>query len=74
RHYQAFYPTTDVILFRLSNLFNAIPRTSPLRLTVYRTLLDTAASNEEIDFLNLSRVDVDKWLGEWDISPEEKSA
>ncbi|KAI3616701.1 pci domain-containing protein [Moniliophthora roreri] len=58
----------------LSNLFNAIPRTSPLRLAVYRTLLDTTASNEEIDFLNLSRADVDKWLGEWDISAEEKSA
>ncbi|KAJ7129261.1 PCI domain-containing protein [Mycena epipterygia] len=57
----------------LSNLFNAIPRKSPLRLSVYTTLLDLAAANEEVDALQLARVDVEKWLREWDISPEEKS-
>ncbi|KAJ6560455.1 hypothetical protein B0H19DRAFT_1147790 [Mycena capillaripes] len=57
----------------LSNLFNAIPRKSPLRLAVYTALLDLATANEELDALQLARVDVEKWLREWDISSEEKS-
>ena len=58
----------------LSNLFNALPRTSPLRLLVYQTILDTASSNDELDFLQLSRADVNHWLDEWEITPSEKSA
>ncbi|KAF9266295.1 PCI-domain-containing protein [Marasmius fiardii PR-910] len=58
----------------LSNLFNALPRTSRLRLSVYRTLLDTATSNDELAFLQLSRADVNHWMEEWEISQEEKSA
>ncbi|KAE9409790.1 PCI-domain-containing protein [Gymnopus androsaceus JB14] len=58
----------------LSNLFNAIPRTSPLRLSVYNTILEIAVAEDGIDALHLSRSDVEKWLGEWDISSEEKSA
>jgi translation initiation factor 3 subunit M len=55
-------------------LFNAIPRTSSLRLTVYNTLLDLATAKDELDVLQLSRTDVEKWLSEWDISSDEKSA
>ncbi|KAJ7724888.1 hypothetical protein B0H16DRAFT_287975 [Mycena metata] len=58
----------------LSNLFNAIPRKSPLRLAVYTNLLDLATANGELDALQLARIDVEKWLQEWDISSEEKSA
>ncbi|KAJ8086989.1 hypothetical protein PM082_005814 [Marasmius tenuissimus] len=58
----------------LSNLFNALPRNSPLRLSIYRTLLDIATSNDQIDALQLSRADVNTWLAEWDVSQEEKSA
>ncbi|KAF7294350.1 Eukaryotic translation initiation factor 3 subunit M [Mycena chlorophos] len=58
----------------LSNLFNALPRKSPLRLTVYSALLDLAIANEELEALQLTRTDVEKWLGEWDISAEQKSA
>ncbi|KAJ7437096.1 hypothetical protein B0H11DRAFT_1754064 [Mycena galericulata] len=57
----------------LSNLFNAIPRKSPLRLAVYSALLDLATANGELDALQLARIDVEKWLREWDISAEEKS-
>ncbi|KAJ6515439.1 PCI domain-containing protein [Mycena sanguinolenta] len=57
----------------LSNLFNALPRKSPLRLAVYTSLLDLATANEDLAALQLSRVDVNKWLREWDISSEEKS-
>ncbi|KAF9464796.1 hypothetical protein BDZ94DRAFT_1307517 [Collybia nuda] len=57
----------------LSNLFNAIPRTSPLRLAVYDTLLKIAVTNDDLEALRLSRTDVEKWLSEWDVSLEKKS-
>ncbi|KDQ64446.1 hypothetical protein JAAARDRAFT_28075 [Jaapia argillacea MUCL 33604] len=57
----------------LSNLFNGIPRKSPLRLPVYNTLLEIAVSHDELDVLHISRSDVEKWTSEWDITPEEKS-
>ena len=59
---------------RLSNLFNATPRQSALRLPVYNTLLRIATSNHELEVLGLSRADVEKWLKEWKVSSEEKSA
>lgn len=59
---------------RLSNLFNATPRESALRLPVYNTLLQIATSNHELGVLGLSRGDVDKWLREWQISSDQKSA
>ncbi|KAF8638604.1 hypothetical protein AX17_002145 [Amanita inopinata Kibby_2008] len=58
----------------LSNLFNAIPRFSSLRLPVYVTILDLASVNGEIEVLKLSRADVERWLSEWDISEAEKAA
>lgn len=62
------------MFLRLSNLFNAIPQTSSLRLAIYNTLLDLATANGELEVLQLSRADVEKWLSEWEITPDEKSA
>ena len=59
---------------RLSNLFNATPRKSALRLPVYNALLQVATANDQLDLLGLSIEDVEKWLGEWAVTPEEKSA
>lgn len=58
----------------VSNLFNTIPRNSPLRLTVYQTLIQIATSKDDLDVLELTKSNVEKWLSEWEISPEEKSA
>lgn len=58
---------------RLSNLFNAIPRRSSLRLPVYNTLLENATSQNELDLLKLNQKTVESWLLEWDISNEAKS-
>ncbi|TBU32985.1 PCI-domain-containing protein [Dichomitus squalens] len=58
----------------LSNLFNALPRRSGLRLPIYQTLLELASVNDDIDVLGLSQSEVDKWLSEWEITPEEKSS
>ncbi|KAG0702392.1 hypothetical protein DFH29DRAFT_921438 [Suillus ampliporus] len=57
----------------ISNLFNATPRNSPLRLPIYTALLKVAAANGELETLRLSRKDVEQWLQEWNISSEERS-
>jgi translation initiation factor 3 subunit M len=58
----------------ISNLFNAIPWNSPLRLTVYQTLLQIATSKDELDVLELTKSDVEKWLSEWEVSEEDKAS
>ncbi|KZP06729.1 PCI-domain-containing protein [Athelia psychrophila] len=58
----------------LSNLFNATPRKSALRLPVYNALLQVATANNQLDILGLSIEDVEKWLAEWSITSEDKSA
>ncbi|KAI0371602.1 PCI-domain-containing protein [Pilatotrama ljubarskyi] len=57
----------------LTNLFNSIPRRSALRLHVYQTLLEFASANDELDLLGINQIEVDRWLSEWEVSPEEKS-
>ncbi|KIK40666.1 hypothetical protein CY34DRAFT_806962 [Suillus luteus UH-Slu-Lm8-n1] len=57
----------------ISNLFNATPRNSALRLPIYTALLQVAVTNGELETLRLSRKDVEQWLQEWDISSEERS-
>lgn len=61
-----------LVNYRLSNLFNVIPRTSAARLRVCKTLIKLAAENDEVDTLQLSPPDVDRWLSEWNASSEEK--
>ncbi|KAF5333713.1 hypothetical protein D9611_002702 [Ephemerocybe angulata] len=58
----------------LSNLFNSLPRNSPLRNYVYSTILNLAVSNDDLASLQLSQTEVSKWLSEWDISDDEKAA
>ncbi|KAJ3984236.1 PCI domain-containing protein [Lentinula detonsa] len=58
----------------LSNLFNALPRNSSLRLSVYNTILDIAVADNSINALHLSRSNVETWLEEWEVSSEDKSA
>ena len=45
-----------------------------MRLSIYTTILDLASANDELNILNVSRSDVEKWLAEWDISNEDKAA
>ncbi|KAH7343459.1 hypothetical protein B0J17DRAFT_642429 [Rhizoctonia solani] len=58
----------------LSNLFNSLARSSSLRQHVYRALLGMASDQGDLDVLQVDRTDVDKWLSEWDIGEEDKSA
>ncbi|PVG00481.1 PCI domain-containing protein [Serendipita vermifera] len=67
-------PRPSSIKYRLlSNIFNATPRTSPLRRKIYSTLLNLASENEELEVLHLHKSEVDKWLEQWDIDVEEKA-
>ncbi|ETW83622.1 hypothetical protein HETIRDRAFT_116256 [Heterobasidion irregulare TC 32-1] len=68
-------PAESSIKYRiLSNLFNALPRSSSLRLPVYTSIIELASANDELEVLQLSQADTEKWLQEWDISSSEKSA
>ncbi|KAJ3537721.1 hypothetical protein NM688_g6635 [Phlebia brevispora] len=58
----------------LANLFNSLPRRSGLRLTVNKTLIELASANDELEHLDYSGSEVDRWISEWDVSAEEKSA
>ncbi|KAJ3980007.1 PCI domain-containing protein [Lentinula detonsa] len=58
----------------LSNLFNALPRNSSLRLSVYNTILNIAVADNSINALHLSCSNVETWLEEWEVSSEDKSA
>ncbi|KAG8820319.1 hypothetical protein FRC17_010203 [Serendipita sp. 399] len=57
----------------LSNIFNALPQTSPIRPRTFLTLLKLASKNDELDALHLHKAEVDKWLEEWDINVEEQA-
>lgn len=63
-----------LIIFRLSNLFNHIPRRSGLRLIVNKALVQLAAANDELEQLHFSEAEVERWLSEWEVTAEEKSA
>ncbi|TDL29665.1 PCI-domain-containing protein [Rickenella mellea] len=58
----------------LTNLFNAVPRRSSLRLLVCTRLLRLAADNDELDVLHLTPIDTERWINEWDISQEERAS
>ncbi len=58
---------------RLSNNFNILPRSSPLRLYVFQAILKTASKNDLLQLLQLSDAAVDRWMEEWLVSEEEKS-
>ncbi|KAL0950227.1 hypothetical protein HGRIS_010214 [Hohenbuehelia grisea] len=59
----------------LHNLFNAIPHRSSLRLAVYKSRLALAVQQGDLQaVLPSDRATVEKWLSEWDISTEQKSA
>ena len=58
---------------RLSNLFNITPRKSILRLSVFQNLLKIASENNDLEVLNLTPTDVDRWLNEWEITTDQKS-
>lgn len=60
------------MIYRLSNLFNATPDRSALRLPVYSTLLSVVRENHELDVLAITSEDVDQWLSDWPISDDEK--
>ncbi|EAU84440.1 PCI domain-containing protein [Coprinopsis cinerea okayama7 len=57
----------------LSNLFNSLPRNSPLRSLVYTTILQIAVEKDDLRSLQLTKSEVQKWISEWDLSDEQKA-
>ncbi|EIN10991.1 PCI-domain-containing protein [Punctularia strigosozonata HHB-11173 SS5] len=57
----------------LSNLFNALPRRSALRLPVYNAILRVASITGDLAEIRESQAVIERWLSEWEISTEEKS-
>lgn len=69
-------PSTVVLILqipRLTTLFNTIPRQSGLRLLVHQSIVSLSGSNGELEHLQLTRSEVDKWVSEWNITSEERS-
>ncbi|KAG6861869.1 hypothetical protein C0995_011166 [Termitomyces sp. Mi166 len=58
----------------LSNLFNATERTSSIRPQVYSALIQISSVNGDLDVLQITRRNVEKWLSEWNITPTEKAS
>ncbi|KAG6373798.1 hypothetical protein JVT61DRAFT_5943 [Boletus reticuloceps] len=57
----------------LSNLFNAVPRSSGLRSPISTALFQIASANGDFEVLALKKSDVEQWLKDWRVSDEEKS-
>ncbi|KDN35979.1 hypothetical protein K437DRAFT_260261 [Tilletiaria anomala UBC 951] len=56
----------------LSNIFNFLPPTSPLRYTTFNALLTFAASNDELELVSPSLLLLPQWLAQWQISEAQK--
>ncbi|KAG8901833.1 hypothetical protein FRC00_004231 [Tulasnella sp. 408] len=68
-------PNPAIIKYRiLTNLFNILPRSSPLRLQVYQGLVTLATSQDELDLLGIKKSDVERWISEWNVTAEEQSS
>ncbi|KAG6899606.1 hypothetical protein C0993_008767 [Termitomyces sp. T159_Od127] len=58
----------------LSNLFNATEHTSSIRPLVYSALVQISSANGDIDALQITRTNIEKWLSNWNIAPTEKAS
>ncbi|KAG6891681.1 hypothetical protein C0992_010084 [Termitomyces sp. T32_za158] len=58
----------------LSNLFNATEHTSSIRPLVYSALVQISSANGDLDALQITRKNIEKWLSEWHIAPIEKAS
>ncbi|KAJ1019440.1 hypothetical protein NDA16_004557 [Ustilago loliicola] len=58
----------------LSNLFNSLPASSPLRLETFNALLSLAATNDDLDYLTSSLKALPQWLAQWQVSESDKAA
>lgn len=58
----------------LSNIFNSLAPSSPVRETVFLALVDVAASNDELDLLSPALASLPHWLAQWNIPETRKAA
>ncbi|PWN18496.1 hypothetical protein BCV69DRAFT_285126 [Microstroma glucosiphilum] len=68
-------PAREMVKYRiLSNIFNTLPSTSPLREKIFLSMLDLAASNDEVDLLSPALASLPTWLAQWSIPESQKAA
>ena len=67
-------PEKNNVRYRiLSNLFNSLPASSPLRLTIFNALLSLASANDDLDYLTSSLKALPQWLAQWEVSEADKA-
>ncbi|KAG0365882.1 hypothetical protein BC939DRAFT_520168 [Gamsiella multidivaricata] len=54
----------------LSNIFNILPANSPLRLSVFTSIVDLAVASDDMDLVLPQLQYVPSWISEWGIAPE----
>ncbi|CAO1634698.1 unnamed protein product [Sympodiomycopsis kandeliae] len=58
----------------LSNIFNSLSPTSPLRESSFLAMLNIAAANDEVNLLSSALVSLPQWLAQWQISESRKAS
>ncbi|PKU36180.1 hypothetical protein llap_13517 [Limosa lapponica baueri] len=58
--------------FRLSNLFHGMDKNTPVRYTVYCSLLKVASSCGAIQYIPTELDQVRKWISDWNLGTEKK--
>ncbi|KAG0308669.1 hypothetical protein BGZ98_007241 [Dissophora globulifera] len=54
----------------LSNVFNTLPANSPLRLSVFNTIVDLAVASDDMDLVLPQLQYVPSWISEWGVGPD----
>ncbi|PWZ03364.1 PCI-domain-containing protein [Testicularia cyperi] len=57
----------------LSNLFNTLPASSPLRLDLFNALLTAASANDDLDYLSSALHALPQWLAQWNVDESAKA-
>lgn len=54
----------------LSNVFNTLPANSPLRLSVFTSIVDLAVASDEMDLVLPQLQYVPNWVSEWGVGTD----
>jgi len=58
------------MLSSLSNVFNTLPANSPLRLSVFTSIVDLAVASDEMDLVLPQLQYVPNWVSEWGVGTD----
>lgn len=58
------------MLSSLSNVFNTLPANSPLRLSVFTSIVDLAVASDDMDLVLPQLQYVPNWVSEWGVGAD----